>query len=143
MKQVVRCFLLNKGEILLVKHNKDAKWTLPWWHVENGETIHEAIEREIKEEFKLKIKLTNGNKYLNYSNITDLPKPISIYSISYNSLKHWDVTNIEYIFVAKVISWKLISQKEEIYDYKWFTKEEIINNTSDIYPQILDLLELL
>ncbi len=142
MKQVVRCFLLNWNKILLVKHNKNTNWALPWWHVESGENIYEAIEREIKEEFNLKIKLTNQNKYLQYWNIIEYPVPLSIYSIWYNSLKYGNVTKLEYIFVAQVVSWELKIQEEEIYDYKWFTKDEIVLNSSDIYPQIIDLLSL-
>lgn len=142
MRQVVRCFLLDKDKILLVKHNKNTKWALPGWHIEANETIYEAIEREIKEEFNLKIKLTNGNKYLNYFNITEFPKPLSIYTISYNSPKHWEVTKLEFIFVAEVISWELMPQIEEIYDYKWFTRSEISQISWEIYPQILDLLTL-
>lgn len=143
MRQVVRCFLFNNDMILLVKHNQNTLWTLPGWHVEDGETIYEAIEREIKEEFNLKIKLTNGKKYLNYSHIKEFSKPLSIYTISYNSPKHWDVTKLEYIFVAQVVSWELKPQIEEIYDYKWFTKDEILKNSLKVYPQIIDLLNLL
>ena len=143
MRQVVRCFLFNKGNILLVKHNETTLWTLPGGHVEEGETLYEAMEREIKEEFNLKIKLTNDNKYLHYLNIKEFQKPISIYTISYNSPKHWDVTKLEYIFVAEVVSWELKPQLEEIYDYKWFTKTEILENSAEVYPQIIDLLNLL
>ena len=143
MIQVVRCFLFKNDSILLVKHNKSTLWTLPGWHVEIGETIYEAIEREIKEEFNFKIKLTNGKKYLNYSHIKEFQKPISIYTISYNSLKHWDVTKLEYIFVAEVVSWELKPQLDEIYDYKWFTKAGIYENSLEVYPQIIDLLNLL
>ncbi|MDD2871178.1 MAG: NUDIX hydrolase [Candidatus Gracilibacteria bacterium] len=142
MRQVVRCFLQDNDKILLVKHNENTLWTLPGGHVEDGESIFDAIEREIKEEFNLKIKLTNDNKYLNYSHIKEFSKPLSIYTISYNSPKHGVVTKLEYIFLAKVVSGELKVQEEEIYDYKWFTRDEINNNSSHIYSQILDLLNL-
>lgn len=139
MKQVVRCFLFKKDKILLVKHNEKLKWTLPWWHVEKGENLYDAIKREIKEEFNLEIELTNHNKNLNYKNIKELPLPISVYIISFESLKYWNVKNLENIFVANVVFWNIKVQKEEIFDYKWFTREEILK-IKDIYPQILDLL---
>ena len=142
MRQVVRCFLLDKEKILLVRHSDKTKWTLPGWHIEANESIYEALEREIKEEFNLKIKLTNPNKYLNYSHITEFPKPLCVYSIKYTSPKHWELTKLEFIFVAEVVSWELIVQKEEIYDYKWFTKDEISKISWEIYTQILDLLTL-
>jgi len=143
MREVVRCFLFDNDKILIVKHNKNTKWTLPWWHIEANETMYEALEREMKEEFNLKIKLTNRDKYLNYWNITEFSKPLSIYSISYNSQKHWNVTKLEYIFVAELLGGELKAQEEEIYDYKWFTKQELISISDDVYPQVIDMLNLL
>jgi len=51
--------LNNKGEILLVKSQKWPginKYTMPGGHIEIGETIEEALKREIKEEVGLEIK---------------------------------------------------------------------------------------
>ncbi len=49
---VVRAFLFNNsGQILLAKHSAATPWVLPGGHLEGSESIHEAILREIQEEF--------------------------------------------------------------------------------------------
>lgn len=57
-KVVVGCFILNdKNEILLVKSHKwPGKWVVMGGHIEWGETIGEAAEREVMEEVGLKVK---------------------------------------------------------------------------------------
>jgi len=55
-------FLLNeKNELLLVKHQKHGReyWLLPGGGVEYGETLKQALEREIVEEVGLKVKVQN------------------------------------------------------------------------------------
>ena len=141
MRQVVRTFLVKDENILLVKHNETTKWALPWWHIEEWETIFQAIHRELKEEFNFDIEIVWDKNFLSEERVTEYPKPISIYTISYNSLKFWDVTKLEFIFNAKYVSWELKVQTEEIYDYKWFSKEEILDNSNDIYSQIVELLD--
>lgn len=44
--------LVEDGKILLVKQNvtSDRKWSLPGGRVEEGETLEDAIAREIEEE---------------------------------------------------------------------------------------------
>jgi len=37
-------------------HHKSETWTLPGGHIEKGETLHQAIKREIREECNVKIK---------------------------------------------------------------------------------------
>lgn len=52
MKQVVRAFLFNpEGQILLAQHKPNTPWVLPGGHVEAEEALHEAMIREIYEEF--------------------------------------------------------------------------------------------
>lgn len=51
--------LIENGKILLVKQNvtPDRKWSLPGGRVEQGETLEEAIVREIEEETGLTTKV--------------------------------------------------------------------------------------
>lgn len=49
----VGAIVLEKGEILLVKRDRDpgrGEWTLPGGRVEWGESLHEALARECREE---------------------------------------------------------------------------------------------
>ncbi len=56
-KVVVGCFILNdKNEILLVRSYKwPGKWVVMGGHVEWGESISDAVAREVKEEVGLKV----------------------------------------------------------------------------------------
>lgn len=57
-KVVVGCFILNdKNEILLVRSYKwPGKWVVMGGHIEWGETIEDALKREVKEELQLEVK---------------------------------------------------------------------------------------
>ena len=46
----VRAMLLKDGQVLLVKHSYVAGWYFPGGGVEPGESIAEALDREIREE---------------------------------------------------------------------------------------------
>ncbi len=139
MEQVVRTILFNeKKEILLVKHSEKTLWALPGGHIEKWENMYQALHREIMEEFNLQINIPLEVAWLKDSrvNIEEFPKPISIYKITF-----WDREKMEYIFLAKIISWKMRVDKNEIFEYKFFKKGDILNQRKEIYSQIVDLVE--
>lgn len=141
MRQVVRAFLQNKEwKFLLVKHPMANNWTLPWGHIEKNETIYEALHREIKEEFNLNIEILWNKVWFERIDLKEFTSPLSIYEIKYVSNKHWAVEKLEYIFLAKIISWEIKIQEDEIADYNFFTKEEILwlDNT---FVQIKEILK--
>jgi 8-oxo-dGTP diphosphatase len=102
----------KKNEILLVK-NKRRGWEFPGGQVENGETLTEALIREIKEESGIKIKVL---------------KMVGIYSKvtpheGYNGVKIVP-TQVNIDFICKYISGKLMLS-DETTDYGWFKKDGI------------------
>jgi 8-oxo-dGTP diphosphatase len=54
----VGAVIIRHGEILLVRHEKDGRsyWLLPGGGVEYGETMAQALERELMEECGLKVR---------------------------------------------------------------------------------------
>jgi 8-oxo-dGTP diphosphatase len=92
-------FITNeKGEVLLVKtHDRKDTWETPGGQVENGETLEEAVRREIKEETGLNVKL-HGITGI-YHNMT------------------MDIVNI--FFRGEVENGEICYQKDEILEAKF------------------------
>ena len=87
---VVRAFVFNPdGQILLTRHSLGSPWVLPGGHVEYGEAYHEAMIRELSEEFGLSCRFFEidhdeilrhkGKKLIHY------PLPIATYELNYTS----------------------------------------------------------
>jgi ADP-ribose pyrophosphatase YjhB (NUDIX family) len=67
MRPVVRAFIFNpEGSILLARHEKDSPWVLPGGHIEANEALHDAMMREIREEFGLKARFFDSDESETY-----------------------------------------------------------------------------
>lgn len=140
MKQVTRTFLRNEDwKYILVRHNKKDYWTLPGGHIEEWEDIYKAIKREIKEELNLEIKILWPKLWLNIDNIKERPAPICTYKLDFEYEKGKKVKKLEYIFLSEIKSWNIKIQDDEIEEYRFFTKDEILNleNTFFQFKEIL------
>lgn len=127
MKQTVRAFLRNNTwEYLMVKHVWKDYWSLPGWKIENWETLYKAMKREIKEELNLEIKILWNKIGLNIENIKERPLPICNYTIKFQTENFWKVKRTEYIFLCEIKSGEIVKQDEEIEEYKFFSKEELL-----------------
>ena len=142
MRQVVRALLQNEEEkYLLVIHQKADTWTTPWGHIDPGETLHQALKREIKEEFNLKIQFLWSRVDLEIEHIHEQVLPLAMYKIKYTSKKFGKTKKCEYIFHARVKDIENLKvQEDEIKEYKWFTLEEIYK-LEDVFPQVPKLLK--
>ena len=142
MKQVARALLRkDDGTYLLVKHHKSDTWTLPWWHIEKWESLHKALKREIREEFNLKIHILWDSDDFGIEHIQNLPLPLAIYKIQYQSRKWWLQKKMEYIFHAEVRDISALQiQEKEIADHIWLTPWEIqeLPNTFEQIPKLLE-----
>lgn len=137
MRQVVRAFLRNSdGKYLLVQHHKSDIWTLPGGHIDTWETLHQALKREIKEEFQLKIRFLWEKNELWLEQIKEQVLPIAMYKIHYDSKKFGRVKKYEYIFHAEIKGLETLKICEkEIKDITWLTLEEF-SEIENIFPQI-------
>jgi len=48
--------LVHSGQILLVKHRRHAFWLLPGGRLDDDESLHECVAREIREETGIKVR---------------------------------------------------------------------------------------
>ncbi len=142
MRQVVRTLLKNaEWKYLLVQHHNSDIWTTPGGHIDEGEPMHKALKREIKEEFNLKIKFLGERDDFWVEHIKSYPTPLSNYKIYYTSKKFWKVKKWEYMFHCEIKGYNFIKvQEKEIKDFAWMNPEEIFA-LENIYPQIPVLLK--
>lgn len=138
-----RAFVLNdENKILLVKHRSEWKWVLPGGHRENDESPHETIIRELKEEFQMEIEFLWKNFETKDSWIKILPLPIDNYTVSW--IFNWNEKNIvEYIFLVKKISEKIFPLENEIFDFKWFSFDEILEENFDSFLRLKETIKIL
>jgi 8-oxo-dGTP diphosphatase len=101
----------RQNKILLVK-NPRRGWEFPGGQVENGETLTQALVREIKEESGINVKVIKMVGI--YSKITSHE--------GYNGIKIVP-TQVNIDFICKYISGKLTLSNETI-DYGWFETDE-------------------
>ncbi len=99
----------GKREVLLIKRADsmwDDLWSMPGGHIEYGETVEEALKRELKEELNLEV---TNMKFLNYEEFMHPKKP-GVEFISLNFL----------VFAKKEIKYN-----DEIKDARWFSLSEL------------------
>lgn len=142
MKQVVRTLLKNaENKILLVQHHKSDTWTLPGGHIEKWESLYQALKREIREEFGIKIKILWVRDDFGMEHIKNLPLPLAIYRINYESRKWGPQKKMEYIFLSELKDdSEFTVDVKEIKEYSWFTAEEI-GKLENVFEQIPILLK--
>jgi NAD+ diphosphatase len=102
----------NNGKLLMAKHSyhKTSNYSILAGFVEPGESIEEAVKREVTEEVNLKIK-----------------------NIQYVKSQSWPFPNSLMLgFTADFDSGEIKVDGDEIIDAKWFKPEEIDIPSSDI-----------
>lgn len=102
--RVVMGFIFKGDELLLILHKRKDIWLPVGGHVEKGETDVQALKREIKEETNLEVEIDK--------------KPFFI-------LKEKSEITSHYICIY--FGGEIKINKAEISDYKWFTKDKILN----------------
>lgn len=122
LRRKVRAVVVNDiGEFLLVRPHgyHEEEWTLAGGGVEDGETVHQAMRREIAEELGVMLEeelqqLPVGNRY--------------IYSAEHKAKKALDHDGQEAtMFVVRLPhEAQLALQAEEIADARWFTAAEAL-----------------
>jgi len=148
MKSVVRAFVFNpEGKILMAQHKKNSPWVLPGGHVENNESLHEAMIRELGEEFSLEARFFEmaRDEILHHrgKKLRHHPLPISIYDLSYQDSEWKDKSRTEYVFLMETDSDTGNIQTEEICAHQWFDVDDVLmmKPNIDTWDFIIEMLE--
>lgn len=116
----------NKGEIFLIKNPKfNQQWTIPGGHIELGETMEEALVREIMEETSLKI-----------DQIEFIHAKDGIYPNNFLKKKHFVFLN----FFARLAGGEPTLSRE-MSEYIWITPEKALEDL-DIAESVKELLTI-
>ncbi|MGN1012480.1 MAG: NUDIX domain-containing protein [Clostridia bacterium] len=129
----------EKNKILFIHHKKLNKWLFVGGHIEENENPEEAVLREVKEETNLDIELI-GQRYPRQE---DFIKP---FALQKNIVKENHIhMDIFYVAIDKGTS-KLKEKEDEVLGSKWFSKEQIISEDFDTFPEkkkmAIDVLEM-
>ena len=122
----VHALILNEGRILLIKRATEpskGKWSIPGGRVELGETIHQAVKREVLEECSIEIEIER------------------IFDVGEIILRD-EEDRISYHFVLIYFLAKYkggeVKAQSDAEDTSWFTTEELAE--SDMHPQLCTVL---
>lgn len=109
----VGALILNRqGQVLLAKSSKwQNRFTLPGGHIELGETVEDALKREIKEEVGLEIK-----------NIRFLQFQEAIYSPEFIYRKHFVFLD----FLCEAKTDRVQIDNKEIQDFLWVDPQKAL-----------------
>lgn len=116
----VGALIVNKeGKILLAKSHKwFDKYTLPGGHIEIGETMEEAVKREVKEEVGLEIEV-----------IEFLTMQEAIFAKEFYKKRHF----IFFDFLCKTGDKQVKLDQTEIQDYLWEYPGQAFNLNLDSF----------
>lgn len=103
----------HEGKILMLL-SPDRGWEIPGGQVENGESLTDALKREVKEETGIDIEV--GNLKAVYSNVSKRVQPDGINPIG---------SIVNFGFTGKAISGELATSDESL-EVKWVDREKVL-----------------
>lgn len=103
----------EEGKILMIK-SPDRGWEIPGGQVEEGETLTDALKREVKEETGIDI-VVGSLKTVN-SNITKRVQPDGVSPIG---------SIVNFGFTGRAVSGELTTSEESL-EVGWFDKEQAL-----------------
>lgn len=73
-------YLVERGRVLLVHHNRFDKWVPPGGHIEPGESFADTAVREFKEETGLLVEAISSQPAIHPADDNATPEPVPFYA---------------------------------------------------------------
>lgn len=113
----------DEYKVLLHKHKKLSIWIAIGGHIEKDENPTEALQREVREETNLKIKILNTKKLLKIKGINEIPLPVALVEEDVPSYEdepfHIHMDLIYFTFCKNPQKIKMADE------YGWFSKNDL------------------
>lgn len=121
-------YLVERGRVLLVHHNRFGKWVPPGGHIEPGETFAQTAVREFKEETGLLVRvLSSQAAEIHPPDANATPEPVPFYvDLEREGFRVPAVA--QYYFVQRqdgTTGQEPCAQPEEVFDAAWFTLNDL------------------
>lgn len=128
LKAGVAVIILNEeNQVLLQKRADVGLWGIPSGHVEIGETVSEAVIREVKEETNLDIRI---EKLIGVYSDPDS----QVFNYPNGKVVHFITT----CFLAKIIGGELTCNSDESLEIKFFSQDNLPEDLLTMHPQWLE-----
>ena len=128
----VAAYVVHKGKVLLIHHKEQSKWLPVGGHIELHEDADEALEREIKEECGLEVKV-HGQIRKRLDNILKplrTPMFVDIHKIN-DIHKHHN-----FVYFAYAKSGKVRLAEKEHNDIRWFSRKDLSDKKFNVLPDV-------
>lgn len=120
-------YLVERGKVLLVHHNRFDKWVPPGGHIEPGESFAGTAEREFNEETGLLVKAISSQPAIHPADDNAIPEPVPFYA---------DIERegfaipalVQFFFVRRqegTGEQVVQAQLEEVHGAQWFGLEDL------------------
>ncbi len=123
---VVTGYIFYNNKVLLIHHNKLNLWLPVGGHIEKDEVPDDALTREIKEETSLDVEIISNNNIKQEGNMKKIlanPFHVNVHSVG-------DHDHCSFFYVCKALNTESMHINNELKNYKWLTREELLIDNS-------------
>jgi 8-oxo-dGTP pyrophosphatase MutT (NUDIX family) len=135
-RRAARALLINNGSVLLIKGRDPARleagtwWLTPGGGIENGESIEDAVVREILEETGLVVPPERVGAI-----VATRTAEFEFDELHYRQRESFFAIEVDK-FVPHARGWDAIEQRA-LLDHRWWTVDELRSTAEVIYPREL------
>ncbi len=129
-------YIVHNSKVLLVEHKKIGRWLPVGGHIDPGENPEMALFREIWEESGLKkVKIIGDKPIAKHDKGTFLFTPAFVDFFEHEKKKEYGKI-LGFIYILKAYSDKVVLNKNEHNDIKWFSVSDLDKKEYKIKPEV-------
>jgi 8-oxo-dGTP pyrophosphatase MutT (NUDIX family) len=132
-------YLVERGKVLLVHHNRFDKWVPPGGHIEPGESFAGTAVREFKEETGLLVEAISSQSSIHPADHNATPEPVPFY-VDIEREGFPTPALVQFFYVQRQAGAReqaVEAQLEEVHGAAWFGLEDL--DTLKTFDQVRSL----